>query len=91
VSLYDPSKWQIGGGTSLYFLDQRLRFDGAFAWVVFRSLETRDSTVTQINALDGPVLVVGNGDYRSHGWIAGASASWYFRPVKKPRPDGMRQ
>jgi long-chain fatty acid transport protein len=91
VALYDASKWQLGGGGSVYLLDQRLRFDAAFAWIQFASLATRDSTVTQINALDGPVLVVGNGDYRSHGWIAGASASWYFRQVKKPRPDGMRR
>ena len=91
VALYDPSKWQIGAGTSIYATKRRLRIDGAFAWITFRSLETRDSTVTQVSALEGPVLVVGNGDYRSHGWIAAASASWYFRPIKKPPPDGNRR
>lgn len=80
VALYDPSKWQAGGGASVFLVDERLRFDASGAFLQFRRLDVRDSTVTQVNALDGPELVVGNGDYRSTGWILGAAASWAFTP-----------
>jgi long-subunit fatty acid transport protein len=79
VALYDPDKWQLSGGASAFLLDQRLRFDAAFAWLHFDSLAVEDSTVTQVNALDGPAGVVGNGDYRSHGWVVGLAGSWTFK------------
>ncbi len=82
VALYDPSKWQIGGGGSVFLVDQRLRFDASAAFVQFQRLDVRDSTVTQVNALDGPETVVGNGDYRSSGWVLGAAASWAFTPLR---------
>ncbi len=86
VSLVDSNKNQLGGGASGWMLARRLRLDGGFAWILFPTVNVSDSTVTQVDA--GVVtgmepLVVGNGIYESHGWIAGASASWTFRKKKE--------
>ena len=73
---------QPAGEVDEHLLDDRLKIDGAFAWLFFKSLEIRDSTVTQIDAgvLDTTVpLVVGNGDLSSYGWVLGFAASWSFK------------
>lgn len=81
VALYDPWKIQVGGGASVWAIPSRLKFDAAFAWLFFPSLAVRDSDVAQVDAgvVDGvSPLVVGNGDYRSHGYILGLAASVAF-------------
>ncbi|MEZ4239681.1 MAG: outer membrane protein transport protein [Myxococcota bacterium] len=81
VALVDTSKVQIGAGATVWPIAERLRFDVAFAWLFFRSLEIRDSTVKQIDAgvLDTTVpLVVGNGDLSSSGWVVGVAGSVQF-------------
>ena len=81
VALVDTPKVQLGGGGSVFLLDERLRFDLAAAVLLFTNLEIRDSTVTQIDAgvLDTTVpQVVGNGDLRSNGWIVGIQGQWAF-------------
>lgn len=87
VALVDTPKVQIGAGATVWAIPGRLRFDAAFAWLFFRSLEIRESTVTQIDAgvLDTTVpLVVGNGDLSSHGWVIGLAGSFAF--PKKAHP-----
>lgn len=86
VALVDTSKIQIGTGASVWAIKDRLRFDAAFAWLFFKGLEIRNSTVTQIDAGVFPTttpLVVGNGDLKSHGWIVGIAGSMSF-PKKQP-------
>lgn len=82
VALVDSDKVQIGGGATGWLADRRFRLDGGFAWIFLPTVTVDDSTVTQVDAgvLPGTVpLVVGNGVYESHGWIAGAAVSWAFR------------
>lgn len=87
VALVDTPKVQVGGGLSLHLLEDRLKLDGAFAWLFLQDYEIRDSTVTQIDAglQDIDTLVVGNGDLSSHGWVVGVGASWAFFDPKKKR------
>lgn len=83
VALVDTPKVQLGTGASVFLLGERLRFDAAFAWLFFQSLQIRNSTVTQIDAgvIDTTVpMVVGNGDLSSHGWIVGLQGQWAFAP-----------
>lgn len=83
VTLVDTPKVQLGTGASASLLDARLRFDAAFAWLFFQPTSVRDSVRLQTDAGvfdDVEPLVVGNGDYRAHGWIVGLQASWAFRP-----------
>ena len=57
-----------------------------YAKPIFKGLEIRNSTVTQIDAGVFPTttpLVVGNGDLKSHGWIVGIAGSMSF-PKKQP-------
>lgn len=87
VALVETPKVQLGAGTSIWAIPRRLRFDAAFAWLFFQSLEIRNSTVSQIDAgvLPGTVpLVVGNGDLSSHGWVVGLSGQLSF-PRGKPK------
>jgi long-subunit fatty acid transport protein len=89
VTLLDPAKYQIGTGTTLRLLDQRLILDSAFAYIGFPTKEIRSSTSVLINVLDETNTgVVANGDYRSFGWIVGGQASWVFKPSKKKQVDG---
>lgn len=86
VALVDTPKVQLGCGASGFFLDEHLRLDASFAWLFFRSLEIRDSTVEQIDAgvFDTTVpLVVGNGDLESHGWVVGLAGSVAFGPHRR--------
>lgn len=79
VALVDTSKVQLGAGASTFLLEERLRVDLAAAVQLFRRLEIRNSTVSQIDAgvIDGVVpAVVGNGDLRSSGWILGVQGQW---------------
>lgn len=84
VALVDTPKVQLGCGTSVWAIENRLRFDAAFAWLFFQSLQIRESTVTQIDAgvFPSTPLVVGNGDLSSHGWIVGLAGQLSF-----PRND----
>lgn len=85
VALVDPPKVQVGGGASGFFVDDRLRFDAAFAWLFFPDQEVRDSNVVQIAAQEGTqTVVVGNGDYQSHGWILGLGAQVAFGQRRAP-------
>lgn len=81
VSLMDSPKVQLGAGATVWAIPERLRFDAAFAYLLFRSLEIRDSTVTQINAGISDNItpqVVGNGDLSSRGWVLGLLGSVSF-------------
>jgi long-chain fatty acid transport protein len=81
VALMDSPKIQLGAGGTVWAIPDRLRFDAAFAYLLFRSLEVRDSTVTQINAgVSDQItpMVVGNGDLSSRGWVMGLAASVAF-------------
>lgn len=81
VALVDAPKVQIGGGASAFLLDERLRFDAAVAFLFLDALSVRDSERRQTDAgvLEGvEPQVVGNGDYRSSGWIVGLQAQWAF-------------
>jgi long-chain fatty acid transport protein len=81
VALYDPWKVQVGGGGSVWVIPDRLKLDAALAGQFFQSLEVRDSTVTQVDAGVFPDInpqVVGNGDYRSSGFIVGVAANVAF-------------
>ncbi|MEN0061920.1 MAG: outer membrane protein transport protein [Myxococcota bacterium] len=81
VALFDTRKFQIGGGASVFLLDEALRFDVAAAYLGFQNLQIRDSTVTQIDAGVIPNVetqVVGNGDLRGNGWILGLQAQLGF-------------
>lgn len=85
VALIDTPKWQLGGGASGFFLDERLRFDAAFAWLFLDSRQVRESSVEQIGAFDDlDTVVVGTGDYRSHGWVLGAAGSVAFGKRRAP-------
>lgn len=89
VALVDTPKWQLGGGASGFFWDERLRLDAAFAWLFLQPKQIRDSGVDQVGAFDDlQTVVVGNGDYRSHGWVLGVAGSIAFgqrRPEWTPR------
>lgn len=77
VALVDTPKFQIGGGASVFLLDETLRFDLAGAFLSFQNLQIRDSTVTQVDAgvlSDVQPQVVGNGDLQSNGWVLGLQA-----------------
>jgi long-chain fatty acid transport protein len=90
VALVDTPKVQLGAGFTVWPIEDRLRFDAAFALLFFRSLEIRNSTVTQIDAgvVDTTVpLVVGNGDLSSSGWIVGLAGSVQFGR-RDPREGG---
>ncbi len=81
VSLMDPPKWQVGGGGSLFLLDERLRLDLAFAVLLFPDLKLDNSRVTQIDAGIRPDLTtatIGNGKLTSSGWIFGSQLQWSF-------------
>jgi long-chain fatty acid transport protein len=81
VALMDSSKIQLGGGGTVWAVPDRLRFDVAFAYLLFRSLEIRDSTVTQTNAgISDSItpMVIGNGDLASRGWVVGLAGSVSF-------------
>ena len=85
VALMDPDKWQLGGGASVFLLDERLRFDAAFAWLFFPDLQIRDSTVTQIDAGVLPDIqpaVIGNGNLSGSGWILGLQSQVSFGKKK---------
>jgi long-chain fatty acid transport protein len=86
VALVDTDKVQLGAGATGWLADRRLRLDGGLAWLFLPTQTVTNSEVTQVDAgvIPGTVpLVVGNGIYESHGWIAGAGLSWAFR---KPSP-----
>ncbi|MFT5460019.1 MAG: long-chain fatty acid transport protein, partial [Myxococcota bacterium] len=90
VALMDPDKWQIGGGASVYLLDERLRFDAALAFLLFPDLEIRNSTITQIDAGVLPDIqpaTVGNGRIRANGWVFGLQAQASFGKKKKTTDD----
>ncbi|NCG20260.1 MAG: hypothetical protein GWP91_14725, partial [Rhodobacterales bacterium] len=53
VSLVDTAKVQLGTGASIWFLDGKLRFDGAAAVVLHKTLEVRDSQVEQLYIYPG--------------------------------------
>lgn len=81
VALMETPKVQLGFGATAWAVPRRLRFDAAFAYLLFKDLEIRDSTVTQIDAgvFDDTVpLVIGNGDLASRGWVVGVAASVAF-------------
>jgi long-subunit fatty acid transport protein len=85
VSLLDTPKWQVGGGASGFFFDERLRFDAALAGLFLQPRQVRDSTVTQIGAFDDlETQIVGNGDYTSSGWVVGLGASVAFGQRRTP-------
>lgn len=87
VALVDTAKTQVGAGASVFLLDQRLRFDGAFAMLFFDDAQVRNSKRVQTDAglFEHTVpTVVGNGDYSSRGWIVGLQAQWAFRKVREP-------
>lgn len=79
VSLVDPAKTQWGAGVSLYPLDGRLRFDASVAALFFPTKTVTTSQVRQVYAdalgIGGESAVVGNGTYRSNGWIAALQAN----------------
>lgn len=80
VALYDPDKVQISAGASALFFDH-LGADVSFGYLFMPDLQIRDSEVTQINVFDeDEVLVVGNGDYRSAGWMVGGQLTYAFGP-----------
>lgn len=78
VAAYDPNKWQASAGASVHLLDERLTVDTSLAYLFFPAKSVRNSTVSQTNVQDGPVSVVGNGDYRSSGLVLAAGVSWAF-------------
>lgn len=85
VALVDPWKVQVGGGWSLWTIDDRLRIDGAIAGIFLPRQQIRDSEVQQIFVdvlgSGNTPATVGNGDLRSTGWVFGLQASWVLRPV----------
>lgn len=85
VALFDPPKVQVGGGGSGFVADERVRFDATVAWLFFPDQEVRDSEVVQIAAQeDTQTVVVGDGDYESHGWILGLGAQVAFGQRRTP-------
>ena len=78
VGLYDPSKFQLGGGTSVHLLDDRLHADLSVAGVFFANRTVTDSSVEQVVLQDVDPLVVGNGEYRSSGLVIAGGLSWMF-------------
>jgi long-subunit fatty acid transport protein len=81
VGLYDPAKFQLSGGTSVHLLDDRLHIDLSVANIFFASRDVRDSTVEQVVLQQGDNFVpsvVGNGDYRSNGFVLAGGVSWSF-------------
>lgn len=81
VALYDTEKFQLGGGASFLFADH-LGLDLSAAYLYFPNLTVTDSEVTQINVevINDDTAIVGNGDYRSNGWMVGGQLSWAFGP-----------
>lgn len=78
VALVDPSKFQAGLGLTLHPVPAAA-IDLSFARLFFPDLSIRDSEVTQINVLEEEeVIVVGNGDLSSNGWMIGGQVSWAF-------------
>lgn len=82
VALMDPWKVQVGGGASIHPANGRLRFDASVATLFFPAKEIRTSEIQQVFV---PVLpgvgaaqTIGNGNYRSSGWIAAFQASVLF-------------
>lgn len=80
VSLVDADKVQLGGGGSLYLNDEALRIDFAGAGVLMSNTSVTNSEVrlTNANVINDDTVVVGNGDYRSGGWLVGLQASYAF-------------
>lgn len=79
VALVDTPKVQVGGGGSVYVLDERLRLDLAAALLFFGTTEIRNSELRQVDSGVVPnatPLIVGNGDISASGWITGAQVSW---------------
>ena len=85
VSLVDSDKFQVGGGGSIYVADESLRIDFAGAGVFMSDIAVRDSQVRLQNAevLNDDSVVVGNGNYKSGGWLVGLQASYAFGERKR--------
>lgn len=85
VSLVDADKFQVGGGGSFYIKDEALRIDVAGAGVFLSDVEVDNSAIRLQNAevLNDDTVVVGNGAYKSSGWIVGLQASYAFGERKR--------
>ena len=87
VALYDTNKVQVGTGASLWFLDGRLRVDASTAYIAFQNKDITNSQVTQVNVLDPEGGgIVGNGQYRTNGWILSTQLQWAFKKKKGADP-----
>ncbi|MCO4746224.1 MAG: outer membrane protein transport protein [Proteobacteria bacterium] len=85
VSLVDGDKIQLGGGGSFYINDEALRIDIAGAGILMSDIDITDSEVhlTNANVLNDDTVVVGNGTYKTGGWMVGLQASYAFGQRKR--------
>lgn len=85
VSLVDGDKIQLGGGGSFYINDEALRIDLAGAGILMSDIDITESEVrlTNANVLNDDTVVVGNGTYKTGGWMVGIQASYAFGERKR--------
>lgn len=84
VAVVDTPKFQLGTGTSVHLLNNRLIVDAYASTVKFQHLTITDSQVSQINVFDPTKFqTVGNGNLRSLGVAFGLGLRWQFTGGEK--------